>query len=71
VRLRGLRVGLYRRGRRGSSWHRRGCLPILASSEVDDVGAEVEVLTGRRRPKERREEEDGELRVKPPLFARG
>ena len=31
----------------------------------------MEVLTGRRRPKERREEEDSELRAKPPLFARG
>ena len=41
------------------------------SSELGDERGQKGELTGKRQPRERREEEDGELRAKPPLFARG
>ena len=57
-----------------SSWirvRRHGCVCVLESLEVGDEREQEGELMGKRRPRERREEEDGELRAKPPLFARG
>ena len=49
----------------------RGRVCTHPSSLADNEGEQEGELTGKRRPRERREEEDGELRAKPPLFARG
>ena len=39
---------------------RRGCMPTCMSSEVDDDGGTGRKLTGKRRPRERREDDNGD-----------
>ena len=50
---------------------RHGRVCTRMSSGLGDEREQEGELTGKRRPRERREEEDGELQAKPPLVARG